>query len=231
MPPSARPRDAASLLLLKPGTTGTAILMGRRPPASSFIPDAFVFPGGKVDPQDRQLACPFPLEAETLRGLRSGASVTAGTARALANAAIRETYEETGLLLARPADFRAPGPGTWREFERKALGPDHTALRMIGRAITPSASPVRYHARFFVASAADVRGSLAPTEELLDLAWYPVSEALGLPIIDVTRLLLEEIARLNPPGGESRLPPRPTRRAFIHYRAEKPTVEYENVGR
>lgn len=229
MSPSARPRDAASLLLLKPGADETAILMGRRPPASSFIPDAFVFPGGKVDPQDREIPCPFPLEAETLRGLRSGASITDRGARALANAAIRETYEETGLLLARPADFCAPGPGTWRDFERKGLGPDHTALRMIGRAITPSASPVRYHARFFVASAADVRGSMAPTEELLDLAWYPVTEALGLPIIDVTRLLLEEVARLGPPGDEPSRCVRPTRRVFVYYRCENPAVQYQDV--
>ena len=77
MPLPVRPRDAASLLLLKPEGTGAAILMGRRPPSSSFIPDAFVFPGGKVDPQDRKVECPFPLEAETERGLRSGAGVTA----------------------------------------------------------------------------------------------------------------------------------------------------------
>ena len=227
VPVPVHPRDAASLLLLKPEGPGTVILMGRRPPTSSFIPDAFVFPGGKVDPQDRKLASPFPLEAETERGLRSGTRVTARTARALANAAIRETYEETGLLLARPADFRAQGPGTWREFEQKGLAPDHAALRMIGRAITPSASPVRYHARFFVASAAGVRGTLNANEELLDLAWYPLDEALRLPIIDVTRLLIEEVARLGPLKIESGGSPRPTRRAFIHYRGELPRVRYE----
>jgi hypothetical protein len=98
---------------------------------------------------------------------------------------------------------------------------------MIGRAITPSVSPVRYHARFFVASAAGVRGSLNANEELLDLAWYPLGEALRLPIIDVTRLLIEEVARLGPLKIEGGGSPRPTRRAFIHYRGELPTVHYE----
>ena len=67
MPPIAKPRDAASLLLLKKGSVGLSVLMGRRPPASAFIPDAFVFPGGKVDPDDRRAPCPLPLAPGTDR--------------------------------------------------------------------------------------------------------------------------------------------------------------------
>lgn len=227
MPPPVKPRDAASLLLLEVGTRGFSVLMGRRPPASSFIPDAFVFPGGKMDPEDRHVPCPFPLEPDTAGAIQSGASVSDTRARALANAAIRETYEETGLLVARPADFRARAAGTWREFEDLGLGPDQGALRMIGRAITPSVSPVRYHARFFVARATSARGTLRASDELLDLGWYPIEEALRLPIIDVTRLMLEETRRWSRTAEGARHE-QPTRRLFVHYRSEKATVGYES---
>jgi len=226
MSASVKPRDAASLLLLRQEKDETRVLMGRRPTHSAFAPDVFVFPGGKVDRQDGQTACPFPLETDTLRSLRTGSSVSLRAARALANAAIRETYEETGLLLARPADFRAPGPGTWHAFEQHGLGPDHGALRMIGRAITPSTSPVRYHARFFVAQAAGTRGELRASEELVELDWYPIGSALKLPIIDVTHFMLEETLRWRQTreGREFR---QPRRRLFVRYRAESPVLAYE----
>ena len=226
MPPTIRPRDAASLLLLKKGARGPSVLMGRRPPSSSFIPDAFVFPGGKVDRQDREIPCPLPLASTTARALQSGASTTANAARALANAAIRETYEETGLLVAQKTAFQ-PGPGgTWHDFEARGLCPDLSALRLIGRAITPSVSPVRYHARFFAADAAHARGRIQSNQELLDLAWYPIEEALGLPIIDVTRFMLEETLRWgrSNAGWNGR---QPRRRLFVRYRREIPIVGYE----
>lgn len=228
MPPIAKPRDAASLLLLKKGSVGLSVLMGRRPPASAFIPDAFVFPGGKVDPDDRRAPCPLPLAPVTEGAVRTSASVSETAARALAHAAIRETYEETGLFVARPAEFRAPGSGTWREFEARGLAPDHAALGLIGRAITPSVSPVRFHARFFVANANAARGELRSNDELLDLAWYPLEEALQLPIIDVTRFMLEEARAFaaGPPGpGQGG---QPGRRIFVHYRGEKPVITYES---
>ena len=226
MPPTIRPRDAASLLLLKKGAQGPSVLMGRRPPSSSFIPDAFVFPGGKVDPQDREIPCPLPLAPATARALQSSASVNANAARALANAAIRETYEETGLLVARKAAFR-PGPGgTWSDFEARGLCPDLSALRLIGRAITPSVSPVRYHARFFAADAAHARGEIRSNQELLDLAWYPIKEALGLPIIDVTRFMLEEARRWGQ-SSTGRSGRQPQRRLFVRYRRETPILDYD----
>jgi 8-oxo-dGTP pyrophosphatase MutT (NUDIX family) len=229
MSPAVKPRDAASLLLVKNQAGGPSVLMGRRPPASAFIPDAFVFPGGRVDPEDREVPCPFPLAPDTARALRSGVSMSAAAARALANAAIRETFEETGLLLARPADFRASRPGSWREFEERGLAPDHSALRLIGRAITPSASPVRYHARFFIADSATVRGEMRSNGELLDLAWYPIDEALRLPIIDVTRFMLEE-ARTAEGASDAVGGRQAKRRLFVHYRGEKAILDYEDLS-
>ncbi len=191
------PQDAASVVLYKEGGNGLSILMGRRPPKSRFIPDAFVFPGGKVDPEDWQVEPTQPLEPQVEAALRATTKCTKAKARALANAAIRETFEETGLMLAERSR-RTPSavPGSWQTFEDQGLAPNHQVFRCIARAITPPNSPIRFHARFLTASAEATTGTLRATTELLDLAWYPLVEALKLPIIDVTEAVLEEVATL-----------------------------------
>ncbi len=227
MSPTVNPRDAASLVLIKEDGENFSVLMGRRPPSSSFIPDAFVFPGGKSDPEDRQVQAPFPLIPETERAILGLPCSHRAIPLALANTAIRETFEETGIMLARPAPFRAPCPGTWDYFESAGLAPDHSALRLLARAITPATSPVRYHARFFLADATRSRGVAKDSQELLDLGWYPIGKALELPIIDVTKLVLEEAARWGKTGligGESQ--PRST--LFVHYRSEKPVIKRDS---
>jgi 8-oxo-dGTP pyrophosphatase MutT (NUDIX family) len=159
-----RPRHAASLILLRKGPSGPEVLMGRRPRKSSFAPDVFVFPGGALDKADFDARPTAPLATECMA--RTGASPRLATA--LAMAALRETHEETGLLVP----------------------PDLSKLRLVGRAITPTMSPIRFHARFFVADAALAQGDHAETPELSDLGYRPVEEALKLPIIDVTEAIL-----------------------------------------
>jgi 8-oxo-dGTP pyrophosphatase MutT (NUDIX family) len=159
-----RPRHAASLILLRQGPNGPEVLMGRRPRKSSFAPDVFVFPGGALDKADFDARPTAPLAPECMA--RTGASPRLATA--LAMAALRETHEETGLLIA----------------------PDLSKLRLAGRAITPTMSPIRFHARFFVADAALAVGDHAETPELSDLSYRTVEEALKLPIIDVTEAVL-----------------------------------------
>jgi 8-oxo-dGTP pyrophosphatase MutT (NUDIX family) len=166
------PRHAASLILLRQGERGPEVLMGRRPRKSSFAPDVFVFPGGALDKADFALKPTAPLSPECVA--RTGASPRLATA--LAMAALRETHEETGLI----------------------VGPDLSRLRLAGRAITPTMSPIRFHARFFVADAALAQGDPAETPELSDLSFRSVDEALKLPIIDVTEAML---LRLRDDGG------------------------------
>ncbi|HRD46709.1 MAG TPA: NUDIX hydrolase, partial [Caulobacter sp.] len=91
--------------------------------------------------------------------------------------AIRETAEETGLIL--PAD--------------------HGALSVAARAITPTNSPVRFHARFFLADADRAVGEAAETPELSDLAWRPLDEALKLPLYDITEAVLRMLQQSAPP--------------------------------
>lgn len=201
-----RPRDAASLVLVDDRGDEPRILMGRRHARMAFIPDAFVFPGGKLDAGDLLARPATELGAAASFGPKS---------RALAMAAIRETFEETGLILASPGDVgAASGPG-WALFREQGLAPQLDLLSALARAITPADSPVRFHARFFTASASTLQGTLAGSGELEDLDWYPLAEALKLPIIDVTEFVLHEVARRS--AGEM-----PDRTPLFSYRNGRP---------
>lgn len=163
-----RPRHAASLILLRHSGGGAEVLMGRRPVKSRFAPDIFVFPGGAVDAADRMTRPIAPLDEACARRTAAPPSL----AQALAVAALRETAEETGVVLP----------------------PDLSRLRLLARAITPPSSPIRFHARFFVADAEKAEGEPTETSELSDLAFRPLEEALRLPIFDVTEIMLRALA-------------------------------------
>jgi 8-oxo-dGTP pyrophosphatase MutT (NUDIX family) len=197
----------------------TEVLMGRRRPKASFSPDAFVFPGGRMDAQDALVEPSSPMSSDTLENLTSKAQCTPNEARGLATAAIREMYEETGLWLAANGDVGPKADSDWHEFRARGLAPAHDKLSYLGRAITPPDSPIRFHARFFMASAADISGELGGSGELLDLGWHELDKALKLPIIDVTEFMLGEIrARVH---GESR-----KGAPFFSYRANRPLIRY-----
>ncbi|MEC9345791.1 MAG: NUDIX hydrolase [Pseudomonadota bacterium] len=178
-----RPRDAASLIILRGSGDSTEVLMGCRAGRHKFMPHMYVFPGGRLDKAD--------LAAEVLADLdpkpkhRLARQFGESVARGLAVAAVRETWEETGIVFgeANGAGFR----------------PRLTGLDYVARAITPPPSPIRFHARFFVVDAAHaVGGPDAPiggSGELIDLAWRPLQESLRLPIADVTEFVLEETLR------------------------------------
>lgn len=210
-----RPRDAASLVLVRDAADGPQVLMGKRHSRHAFIPDAFVFPGGKLDPDDHKVT-----------SAQTPASTASAATRALEAAAIRETFEETGLLLACPGDI-SPGKnkqkidGTWQEFRERGIVPDAKPLRLLARAITPAESPIRFHARFFTAHNANVTGDIKGSGELLDLDWYPLSEAQKLPVIDVTEFVLQEVTRRAAKGNlEGPV-------AFWRYRSGTPILSYE----
>jgi 8-oxo-dGTP pyrophosphatase MutT (NUDIX family) len=182
----ARPRHAASLILLRPGRDGIEVLMGRRGRNARFMPGRYVFPGGGVAPEDRR-----PWLGET--GHPPGAGWDPTLLR-LARAALRETFEETGLVLGRPATA-TPVDGTPRSpIERAYLAqralPDFEILTYIGRAITPTSSPMRFHARFFLGDGSNAMGALVENGELEDLRWRPIDVAADDAISDVTRFML-----------------------------------------
>ena len=143
------------------------------------MPDVYVFPGGRVDPSDAARPAASELRPAVAARL---ARTTSGPARAraLGVAAVRETFEETGLVLG-----HRDGSGV-----RPALA----QLDFVARAITPADNPIRDHARFFLADGEALGGDLRSNGELLDLGWVPISRALELNIIDVTEFVLQEVA-------------------------------------
>jgi len=172
-----RPRDAASLALIRSRHGHAKVLMGRRARRHRFLPDVYVFPGGGVDRGDHRVAPRTALRPEVAQLLAR--SARHARARALAVAAVRETWEETGLALG--------------AVEDGVLRPDLHALDHIVRAITPTASPIRFHARFFVADGDRLEGRLQGNGELLDLGWRPIERCLELPLADITEFVLGEL--------------------------------------
>ncbi|BBF92859.1 NUDIX hydrolase [Blastochloris tepida] len=198
--PPRRPRDAATLILLDRSGTTAKVLLGRRHAGHSFMPGVFVFPGGSVDAGDRRMAVHGTLDPDCIRRLAEQVvRPSAARTRALALAAIRETFEETGLFIAAPADgpVRAPTPA-WAAFAERALVPTLAPLRFVARAITPPGRSKRFDTRFFVAEASAVvdriDGVIGPDAELVELAWVPLDQTADLAMAAITRIVLEEIA-------------------------------------
>jgi len=200
---AVKPRDAATLILLRRDAAAPRVLMGRRHRSHSFMPDKWVFPGGRVDAADYRAPAATELrpDVHAALGRTIPASRPPSLARALGVAAVRETFEEVGLRLARPAPQRAVG-GPWAPFAAEGSLPDLEALELIARAITPPMRPKRFDARFFTAEA-DRLQSLTPTGgsgELDEIAWVNLEEAMALDLPGVTRFVLKELSlRLTDP--------------------------------
>ncbi|PVB63453.1 NUDIX hydrolase [Labrenzia sp. 011] len=203
--PYIRPRDAATLLILdRSDNGGVRLLMGRRHMRHAFMPGKFVFPGGRVDPSDSRIANVGPYHPDVeaklsadLKNVKSAARV-----RALALAAIRETYEEAGLFIGRKSPDTSLRLGRGFEaFAERGIQPDLGGMRMIARAITPPQRPRRFDTRFLCVWADAIAGQLpdgkGPSGELEDCAWLTLDEARRkeLPMI-TTRILADLEERL-----------------------------------
>ena len=176
-----RPVDAASLLILDGNGPDASVLMGRRSSAHAFMPDVYVFPGGRVDAGDRHARCTGALRAEDERRLLAGTPRPSPVrARALAVAALRETHEETGMVIGR--------------LDGEALVPSLAALRYVGRAVTPPGRSRRFDARFFACPRDAVRHESVPaTDELEDVRWVPLRDASAVPLARITAVMIEEV--------------------------------------
>ncbi|GLQ07669.1 NUDIX hydrolase [Sneathiella chinensis] len=174
----ARPRDAASLLIYERNGDNVSVLMGKRAKGHRFLPDVYVFPGGRVDPEDLTTGCLSPLRTPVSNQL----STPGDMAHGLGVAAVRETFEETGLVIGKCED--------------NILQPDLSNLDYIVRAITPAGNPIRFNTRFLTVDAAHITGDLGGSGELIDLRWFPLDEALAMPLVDVTEFVLEELVSI-----------------------------------
>lgn len=210
-PNGVRARPAATLILIDRTGREPKVLMGRRNPANKFMPDKFVFPGGQLDPEDRLmpaagvLADPVEQRLARIRG-RSNA-------RAIAMAGIRETFEETGILLGSSAEGEAidAPDGGWSEFAAQGQLPNLEAIHFVGRAITPPRMPRRFDTIFLAAEAdhitGNVDGTIGPDKELVELAWFPVSEVHRLSdLAAITGVILRELQNRLAAGFSHTLP-------------------------
>jgi len=213
-----RPRDAATLILCDRSRGGLSVLMGKRHERHAFMPGKHVFPGGAVEPADRKMSVAGPLDEIVEQKLLARTRRTSPEyARGLALAAIRETFEETGLAVG-VTDVGAPKETpneAWAHFAATGVYPTLDGLDFLARAITPPGRPRRFDARFFVADASliarqvpDVVGAEA---EFVELAWKKLEAALELDLPNITRNMLGILAALSE-GPHDRFRPRP----FFH---------------
>ena len=198
--PDSEPRDAATVMLIDRSGAKPKVLLGRRHAGHKFMPGKFVFPGGRIEPLDAQMSAVSELDPDMEKKLNARvANPSREFARALALTAVRETAEETGLLLGVKRDEPPVTPGEiWAQFAKARVHPDLGNVHLIARAITPPRRPRRFDARFFTADASSIahkiEGVVGPDSELVELIWVPIEEATHFDMPTITGVVLEELA-------------------------------------
>jgi 8-oxo-dGTP pyrophosphatase MutT (NUDIX family) len=181
--PVVRPRDAASLILLRGAGSALEVLVGRRPLSARFMPGVYVFPGGAIDPPDR-----------VAWSVETGTESVAPRLARCARAALRETWEEAGVLIGRPARSTlasSADSAIEQAYRERGLAAAMDLLAYVGRAITPSHSSRRFNTRFFLADGGSLFGEPMASAELEDLRWHPIGTGdLEEGLRDVTRFML-----------------------------------------
>jgi 8-oxo-dGTP pyrophosphatase MutT (NUDIX family) len=217
-----RPKDAATLVLVRRDRDGPRVLMGQRHGNMAFMANKFVFPGGRVDPGDQRILLGGDLRPHVAERLTQDAN--AQRARGFALAAIRETFEEAGILVGEPVQklprTRAPA---WRKFFAHGVAPRLDAFEFIARAITPPNRTRRFDARFFMADAETIAHTLdaRDNEELLTPSWLTLAEARALDLPSITRVVLDEVeARIGDGADAARPVP------FFRFRGGKSQVDF-----
>lgn len=194
-------RDAATVVLIRRDGPQPRVLMGQRGAGAAFMPNKFVFPGGAIDQDDARAPLARELDADA-RARLAARPVTAEPPppEAMVAAAVRELWEEAGLMLSAPGGWENEPAPDWSAFARAGQRPDPGALSFIFRAVTPPGRTRRFDARFFLAEAEALQGdpddfSLA-CDELSHLHWITLREARGLDLPFITEVVLAEAEAL-----------------------------------
>lgn len=184
------PRPAATVVLLRPGPGGPEVLLTRRPSTMAFAANMHVFPGGAVDPADRdtRLAARSAIAPDAAQaGL--GGDIAPGEALARYVAGIRELFEEAGVLLAEPAldaaremsarEALLAGRSTLADLaEAFDLRLRTDLLAPIGHWTTPPIMARRFDTRFFVAELPEKAEATFGTDEIVGHRWETPRAAL-----------------------------------------------------
>ncbi|MEP1443573.1 MAG: NUDIX hydrolase [Hyphomicrobiales bacterium] len=199
-------RDAASIVLVDKSGHEPRILMGRRAAKHKFMPNIYVFPGGRVDYADRfgQVGRDYQNDTLDLLLQQMRGRTTALRAQMMGLAAIRETYEEVGLKIGVEADdVRPTANPSWAAFSKDGLKADLSKLAYIARAITPPGRNRRFDTRFFIADVGSYLDNqkAQSSEELEDVRWVTFKEIEELPLHFITkRILLSAKSALDLPN-------------------------------
>jgi 8-oxo-dGTP pyrophosphatase MutT (NUDIX family) len=213
---AVEPVPAATVILLREGTVSPEVLLLERHSKSDFLPDLYVFPGGRVDPADHELARELPAE----NAHAPVPDCDPELARALIVAAIRETYEEAGILLARPKggselidaahserlnqhrlDVQG-GRASFRELiadEGLELASD--LLSVHAHWITPEAVPKRFDTYFFGAIAPAGQVAHHDGVESTDHVWIRPEDALEQSLRKKRRMIFPTLMNLETVAG------------------------------
>lgn len=191
-------RNAATVIVLRDRTRQPKILMGQRGAKAAFMPNKFVFPGGAVDAADAQVPLAAGLPELCAERASEDILVPPLTPNALAAAAIRELWEETGQVLGSPGDW-PDAPADWRGFAASGHRPSAAALQFVFRALTPPGRPRRFDARFFLADAealvSDPDDFSMASDELSHLQWVDLEQARRFDMPFITEVVLSEVQK------------------------------------
>ena len=201
-----RIRDAACVVIVDEDGGTPRLLLGRRHADQVFLPGKWVFPGGRVDPGDHHCAAVWPS--------RTPQPAAAQVPLAFAFAAIREVFEETGLLIGRAPPPHSPLPparglpSSWQTFTANGHLPAWERLTPLARAITPPGRPRRYDTWFFLTDRTAVTAVHGAGDgELLDAGWFTLTEVRALDLPNITRLIVDDVAtRLDRGSGRENAP-------------------------
>ena len=189
-------RNASTVIVLRDRDTSPAILMGQRGAKAAFMPNKVVFPGGAVDPTDGDVPLIADVNQPCFNRLEDDAPPN--MQRALGAAAVRELWEETGLILGQRGTWPVTPHPDWESFANMGFLPTAAPLQYVFRALTPPGRPRRFDARFFLVDAAHIQGDLDDfshaSEELSHLQWVPLKEARSFDLPFITEVVLAEVA-------------------------------------
>jgi 8-oxo-dGTP pyrophosphatase MutT (NUDIX family) len=196
--PGVKIRDAATMLVIDRTASVPKVLLGRRHHGHKFMPGKYVFPGGRVELADRHMGAATTLDPRVeARLMKEVRHPSAQKSRGFPLAAIREVFEETGLLLGTKSETARTPNAEWAKFAASGVAPDLAAVHFIARAITPPGRPRRFDTRFFAvdagAVAARIDGVVGPETELVELVWLPIEESMKLDMPGITMAVLEEL--------------------------------------
>ena len=193
-------RNAATVILLRDQLENPRVLMGQRGANAAFMPNKFVFPGGRLDFIDQRLRVPSDLSGPVAGRLQKETrkDVSNHKLRGLALAAIRETYEETGLIIGRKTTQKlTTNNAVWQRYFDHGVEPPLDKIDFIARAVTPTYRSRRFDTRFFMIFddfiQTDPDDMIKASGELLDLHWLTLAETQKLDLPTITRWIIDMV--------------------------------------